>query len=69
MYWRSRAGSIGYKNIEKACELRKEIKTLKEKVSSLDLCNAEMSESIESILQSDMISTFEGGKYTDDVHR
>ena len=64
MYWRSRAGSIGYKNIEKACELRKAIKTLKEKVSFLDLCNAEMSE---SILQSDMISTFEGGKYTDDV--
>ena len=26
-----------------------------------------MSETIESILHSDMISTFEGGKYTDDV--
>ena len=33
----------------------------------LDSSNAELSETIESILSSDEIATFEGGKYIDDV--
>ena len=33
----------------------------------LDSSNAKLSETIESILSSDEIATFEGGKYTDDV--
>ena len=37
------------------------------KRKSLDLDNAEMSETLESILTSEEIATFESGKYTDDV--
>ena len=66
-YWRAKANTSGSKNEAKASELCKEVKTLKEKISSLDMYNSEMSETIESIMQSDTICTFEGGRYTDDV--
>ena len=66
-YWRGKAEGSSSKKFAKMSELRQEIKELKEKLSFLDHHNSEMSETIESILHSDMISTFEGGKYTDDV--
>ena len=66
-YWRSKVSGIAEKNSAKRSELRHEIETLREKVSTLDLHNAEMSETIDSILHSETIATFDGGKYTDDV--
>ena len=66
-YWRGKAEGSSSKKFAKMGELRQEIKELKEKLSFLDHHNSEMSETIEYILHSDMISTFEGGKYTDDV--
>ena len=66
-YWRSKVDGIDKKNSFRRVELRHEIESLREKISSLDLQNAEMSETIDSILRSETIATFEGGKYTDDV--
>lgn len=51
----------------KKAKLIQEIKSLKAEVSHLDCTNAELHEHIESILSSEEITTFEGGKYTDDV--
>ena len=43
------------------------MESLKERILSLDFENAEMSEALESILNSEEITTFESGRYTDDV--
>lgn len=66
-YWRARVGAANHQSSAKRAELRREVELLKEKLSTLDLDNAEMSKTLESILNSDEITTFEGGKYTDDV--
>lgn len=66
-YWRTRMDRVRQENSEKKAELYQELKSLKEEVATLDLNNAELNETIESILSSEEISTFEGGKYTDDV--
>ena len=66
-YWRAKTLDLREGNTEKSRALHQEIQSLKEKVSSLDLENAEMSETIENILSSEEIVTFEGGKYTDNV--
>ena len=66
-YWRSKVDAIAQKNSSKRSELKQEIQFLRDEVLSIDLCNAEMSETIASILQSETIATFEGGKYKDDV--
>lgn len=66
-YWRSKFESISHKDSSKRGELQQEVKLLKEKVSHLNLYNAEMGETIDFILHSETIRTFEGGKYTDDV--
>ena len=50
----------------KKTELLGDIKRLKEEVSALDSNNAELNETIESILSCE-VTTFKGGKYTEDV--
>ena len=64
-YWRAKTLDPREGNTEKSRALHQEIQLLK--VSSLDLENTEMSETIENILSSEEIVTFEGGKYTDNV--
>ena len=67
-YWRARVDSIKHQtSAKKTKQLQHEVKQLKEEISALDFNNAELSETIESILSSKEIATFEGGKYTDDV--
>lgn len=61
-YWRSKVEIISHKDSSKRGELQQEIKSLKEKVSHLNIYNAEMCETIGSLLHSETISTFEGGK-------
>ncbi len=65
-YWRARVGDVNHQSSAKRAELRHEIESLRE-VSTLDLDNAEMSQTLESIVTSEDITTFEGGRYTDDV--
>ena len=43
------------------------IKQLEEELSCLELENAEMAETLESILKDTEVNTFEGGRYTDNV--
>ena len=62
-----RVGEVNYQTSAKKAELRQEMESLKKKISSLDSDNAEMSEALESILSSKEITTFESGRYTDDV--
>lgn len=62
-----RVGEVNYQTSAKKAELRQETESLKKKISSLDSDNAEMSETLESILSSKEITTFESGRYTDDV--
>ena len=67
-YWRARVDSINHQtSAKKTKQLQHEVKQLKEEISALDFNNAELSETIESILSSKEIATFEGGKCTDDV--
>lgn len=62
-----RVGEVNHQTSAKKAELRQEMESLKKKISSLDSDNAEMSETLESILSSKEITTFESGRYTDDV--
>lgn len=62
-YWKQQAGEMQEYYSTQNKQLQGEIKSLKEKVNSLDL---ELSETIESTIDT-TIKTFEGGKYTDDV--
>ena len=66
-YWRGKAESIKHQKSTKNFKLCNEIESLREKVCALNLENAEMNETLESILSSEEISTFEKGRYTDDV--
>ena len=65
-YWKERVQDVKSQTSAKKTALRLEVESLKEKISSLHLDNAEMNERIESILTEDII-TFEAGKYTNDV--
>ena len=66
-YWKSKAKDLKGGKAAKVSELCAEIKRLKQAMSSLELDNVEMGETIEELLFSDEIVTFEGGKYTDDI--
>ena len=66
-YWRTKVDGIVHQSSSKTAELRQEMESLKERILSLDFENAEMSETLESILNSEEITTFESGRYTDDV--
>ena len=66
-YWRGKAESIKHQKSTKNFRLCNEIESLWEKVCALNLENAEVNETLESILSSEEISTFEKGRYTDDV--
>ena len=67
VYWKARVDVVNQKSLGNKSALYDEIKILKDKVSSLDLCNAELNDEIVSVLSSEEITTFEGGKYIDDV--
>lgn len=62
-YWKGRCSDVKQ---QKSMQLRDEIKELKTKISNLDLDNAELHEE-QSMMSSDEIITFKGGKNTDDV--
>ena len=65
-YWKQRVQDVKSESSAKKTVLHREVESLKEEISSLHLDNAEMNERIESIL-TENITTFEAGKYTDDV--
>lgn len=65
-YWKARVHNVKNQSSAKMTVLNQEIVSLKNKLSSLHLDNAEMNEAIESILTEE-ITTFEDGKYTNDV--
>ena len=62
-YWKQKAGEVKKLCLTQNKQLQEEIKSLKEKVNSLDL---KLSETIDSSIDT-TIKTFEGVKYTDDV--
>lgn len=67
-YWMARADDINSHCSSKRKKLCDEILSLKEEVTSLSLDNAELNETVQSILASEPeITTFEKGRYTDDV--
>ena len=66
VYWKRKVESIKQCDANKSSNLRKEIKELKEKVTSFIMDNLELKDTIESLL-SEEVFTFEGGKYTDNV--
>ena len=66
-YWKSKVQGLKEGNTGKTKDLHHEIGLLKDKISSLDLENAEMNQELQDILSCEEISTFEGGKYTDSV--
>lgn len=48
-------------------KLRAEIASLKEEVAALDLINAELHETVQLVMSESDITTFENGKYTDNI--
>lgn len=64
-YWKTKAAGICLRKGDP--KLRDEILLLKKEVAALDLSNAELNETIQSILSEPEIITFENGRYTDDV--
>ena len=65
-YWKSKVLCLKEGNAIKTKELHQEIEVLKERVSSLDLENAELNQEFHNFISSEIV-TFEGGKYTDSV--
>ena len=65
-YWKSRGIVLKEGNTLKKKELHDEIKTLKDKVSSIDFENAELNAELQDVLSTEIV-TFEGGKYTDSI--
>lgn len=66
-YWKKRVKDVSSESTAKSKKLHDEIVSLQD-VSSLSLDNAELHETVESIMKSDSeITTFENGKYNDDV--
>ena len=64
-YWEAKTRDS---RLEKnTAKLRAEMSSLKEEIASLHLTNAELNEAIQSVMSESDISTFEDGKYTDDV--
>ena len=66
-YWKGQMDKFKQHTSARKKELFGEIKLLKEEVLALDSNNAELSTTIESILLSEEVTTFEHGRYTDDV--
>ena len=66
-YWRGKLDTVTKDSSKKRKELSYEAKLLKEKIASLDLSFAEASEGLQSLLASEEITTFENGKYTNDI--
>ena len=67
-YWKKKVDAVNDDCASKRKKLHDEIDTLKMEVSALSSDNAELNETVQSILMSDPeITTFENGKFTDDV--
>ena len=66
-YWRARAAEVKQQSCRKKTELLHEVKKLQDEVCCLDLDCAELKDCLESVMETDEISTFEGGRYNDDV--
>ena len=66
-YWKKRVNAIDDDCATKKKKLRDEIESLKREVSVLSLDNAELNETVQSIMSDPEIITFENGKFTDDV--
>ena len=64
-YWEAKAHD--YCLEKNTAKLRTEMSSLKEEIASLHLTNAELNEAVQSVMSESDISTFENGKYTDDV--
>lgn len=63
-YWKKQTEEVKKSGSVQKKQLREEIKLLKEKATSLDI---ELDEALESALKDTKITTFEGGRYNDDV--
>ena len=63
LYWKKKVGDAKDLSSTKRSELKHEIEKLRDELSVVSLDNAEMSDTLESILSSEEITTFEGGKY------
>ena len=66
-YWRTKVQNIHHHSSEVRTKLCHEVESLRKEISCLDTDNAEMRDVLESLISSEDIATFEGGKYTDDV--
>lgn len=66
-YWRDRVDNIKDSGAVKNTKLHQEVKLLREEVAALDSDNADLHGTIETIMSSEDIIAFEGGKYSDDV--
>ena len=68
LYWKSRVSNINSDCSTKKKKLRQEIELLKYEVCTLSSTNAELNETVESIMMAEPeITTFANGKFTDDV--
>ena len=67
VYWRSRLQEIEAKGSLRNSKLSDKINNLQEEVANLDLENAELEQTVQTLVSCDEIQTFADGKYTDDV--
>ena len=67
LYWKRRVEEIAVQRKMVTKPKNDYIKQLEEELSYLELDNAEMAETLESVLKDTEINTFEGGRYTDNV--
>ena len=67
LYWKKRASEIVDHQSSSKASYKHQIDKLKEELYYLERDNAEMTETIESIMQDTEVQAFECGKYTNDV--
>ena len=67
MYWKRRVAEIDAQRKTVTKSQHDYIEQLKKELYCLESNNAEMAETLESILQDTEVNTFEGGRYTDNV--
>ena len=67
LYWKRRVEEIAVQRKMVTKSKNGYIKQLEEELSCLKLDNAEMAETLESVLKDTEVNTFEGGRYTDNA--
>ena len=67
LYWKKRVTEITAQKKMVTKSQHDYIKQLKDKLSCLESDNAEMAETLESVLKDTEVHTFEGDRYTDNV--